>query len=226
DQGVITGVIYDYYPNGKLYRSLEYLNEPKYNLKFPHAVEQEEIIHTVFDSTGVEIVKDGNGHYPVFDEDFKEIEEEGELVSGKRNGAWKGTIIKSKLTFTEDYADGKFIKGTSTDAAGIIKNYMVKEALPTFVGGDRGFFNYLSHSIKYPDAAKQNNTQGKVILSFVIEADGMLTNLRIISHVSNEIDAEAYRVISHSPKWNPGLQHGVPVKVNYTMPISFTLQNN
>jgi TonB family protein len=226
ENGAIVGQIYDYYPNGKLYRSMEYLEWPKFNPTLPPPTEREEIVHGVFDSTGVQTVTDGNGHYSVFSEDYKEVEEEGELVNGKRNGTWKGNVSKTQLRFIEDYADGKFIKGISTDAAGSIKNYTVKEALPTFIGGERAFGQYLSNAIKYPLSAAQNNIQGKVILSFAVEKDGSLTDIKIISHVSKEIDAEAYRVISQSTRWNPGLQHGVPVKVSYTMPINFTIQGN
>lgn len=220
-KGQPTGDVYDYYPNGKMYRVSAYTKSADKNSYAPLNINQ--VIQTVYDSTGVETVKAGNGHYVVFDNDYKFVEEEGDVKDGKRNGTWKGTLNKGKAIFTEEYADGKFIKGTNTDAAGTIKNYTVKEALPTFKGGESAFGNYLGQNIRYPSGAKDRNAQGRVILSFVIEKDGSIKDIKILKNVDPEIDAEAVRVIRESPKWNPGIQHGVPVKVAYTMPINFTL---
>lgn len=222
ENGRLSGSVYDYFPNGKIYRVVEHLPGPAPDARNP-LVHPEEIVHTVYDSTGVELVKDGNGRYQIYNPDFKTIEEEGDLKGGKRNGTWKGTMSKSKNAYTEDYADGKFLKGTIIDANGSTKNYTVKEALPSFNGGTSAFGRYLSQNIRYPDRAKQNNVQGQVIVSFVIENDGRLTDIKILKNVSYDIDAEAYRVMNESPKWNPGLQHGVPVRVAYTMPINFSL---
>lgn len=219
EKGNILGLVYDYYPNGKQYCTLEYIPDSKK----PNP-ESEEIVRDVYDSTGVQTVKDGNGHYVVFSNNYKTIEEEGDVKNGKREGIWKGTSNKGKTTFTEEYADGKFTKGTSTDESGNTKNYTVKEALPTFKGGESAFGRYLSQNIRYPANAKDRNIQGRVILGFVIERDGSPTDIKILRSVDPEIDAEAVRVIKQSPKWNPGLQHGIPVRVNYTMPLNFTLE--
>lgn len=220
--GFISGAVYEYYPNGNMYRSMEYVDNQNRNPQLK-SIGKEEIVHAVYDSTGLGTVKDGNGRYQVFDQDFKLVEEEGDLKEGKRNGTWKGNFSKSKLTFTEDYADGKFLKGTSTDSAGNIKNYTVKEALPTFKGGESAFGRYLSQNMHYPPRARENSIQGRVILTFVIEKDGNLTDIKVLKNVSYDLDAEAVRVLSQSPKWNPGIQHGVPVRVAYTMPINFSL---
>ncbi len=222
DKGKVSGMVYDYYPNGKLYRSMDYQLSVQGTGSEPYFMAGENI-QSVYDSTGVEIVKDGNGHYPIFDNDFKFVEEEGDVKNGKRTGVWKGTLNKGKVTFTEEYADGKFIKGARTDESGNTKNYAVKEALPSFKGGESGFSQYLSQNIRYPSGAKERNAQGRVILGFVVEKDGSIKDIKILKNVDPEIDAEAVRVISQSPKWNPGLQHGVPVRVAYTMPINFAL---
>lgn len=217
EKGKLTGDTYDYYPSGKMYRVIAYesgYDKPWY---------ERQTIKAAYDSIGTETVKEGNGHYVVFDDDYKNVDEAGDVKNGKRTGSWKGTTNKGKLTFTEDYADGKFIKGISIDEKGSTINYTIKEALPTFKGGESSFGNYLGQNIRYPSGAKDRNIQGRVILSFVIERDGSLTGIKILRSVDPEIDAEAVRVISQSPRWNPGLQHGVPVRVAYTMPINFTL---
>ncbi len=222
ENGYVSGAVYDYYPNGKMYRFIEYIDDKSRSPQL-RRMGKEELVHTVYDSIGTETIKDGNGHYVVYDKDFKLIEEQGDLKDGKRNGTWKGTMNKGKIAYTEDYADGKFVKGTSTDDNGITKNYTIKEALPTFKGGEKGFGNYLSNNLRYPPDARERGIQGRVIIGFVVETDGSLTNIRILKSVHPNLDAEALRVIKQSPKWNPGLQHGVPVKVTYTMPLNFAL---
>lgn len=221
EQGKPTGDIFDFYPNGKLYLVSSYakpFDKNSYAL-----IPENQIIQDVYDSTGVELVKDGTGHYPVFDNDHKTMLEEGDVKDGKRNGTWKGTHNKGTVTYSEEYVNGKFIKGTRTDKTGNTINYTAKLALPTFKGGESAFGSYLSQNIRYPSGAKNRNTQGRVILGFVVEKDGSINNVKIIKSVDPELDAEAVRVISQSPKWNPGLLHGVPVRLAYTIPINFSL---
>ncbi|WP_299289349.1 energy transducer TonB [uncultured Mucilaginibacter sp.] len=214
--GELTADTYDYYPNGNLYRVIAYVND-NYKIWFDR-----QTVKAVFDSLGNEMVKNGNGHYQVFDKNYKRIEEEGGVKDGRRDGLWKGSIV-NKLTYIEEYADGKFINGTSTDENGHTINYMVKEALPTFRGGETGFGDYLSRSIRYPMPARKNRIQGRVIVSFAVEKDGQLSDFKILRDIGGGCGEEAVRVLQQSPKWNPGIQHGVPVRVAYTMPINFTL---
>jgi TonB family protein len=104
------------------------------------------------------------------------------------------------------------------------KIFTAVEHEPEFKGGINAFYNFLRDNIHYPEKAKRNNIQGKVFISFVVEKDGRLTNLKIERGVSEDLDAEALRVIQASPNWNPGTQNGRPVRVAYTMPLSFALQ--
>jgi protein TonB len=94
---------------------------------------------------------------------------------------------------------------------------------PQFPGGIAAFYKFLSKNQKYPDAAKQNNIHGKVFLTFVVEKDGSLSGITVVRSLSPEIDAEAIRLMQISPKWNPGLQNGQPVRVRYTMPVLFQI---
>jgi len=96
---------------------------------------------------------------------------------------------------------------------------------PTFVGGIEKFYKYLQGIIKYPAVAKQNNVQGKVLITFVVEKDGSLTNITVVRGIGSGCDEEAVRVLANSPKWNPGTQNSKPVRVQYTMPISFSLES-
>jgi len=104
------------------------------------------------------------------------------------------------------------------------KIFTAVEQEPGFKGGIEKFYSYLQKNIRYPAVAKENNVQGKVFLSFVVEKDGSLTDIKVVRSLGSGCDDEAVRVLKGSPRWNPGIQNGRPVRVQYTMPISFTLQ--
>ena len=90
--------------------------------------------------------------------------------------------------------------------------------------GPSGLFQYLSMSVRYPPVAEENGVQGRVIVSFVVERDGSITDVRVVKSVDPSLDKEAIRVISSMPKWIPGKQNGDPVRVKYTTPVTFRLQ--
>jgi protein TonB len=85
------------------------------------------------------------------------------------------------------------------------------------------FYAYLQKTMRYPAVARENGTQGKVIVSFVCERDGSLTDIHVTRGIGDGCDEEAARVIKASPKWSPGIQNGRPVRVAYSVPISFAL---
>ena len=97
------------------------------------------------------------------------------------------------------------------------------EQVPEFAGGLEKFGQYLSKNIRYPAVARENNTQGRVICTFVVEKDGSLTDIKVVRVIGSGCDEEAVRVLKNSPKWKPGIQNGRPVRVQYSVPISFTL---
>ncbi|HEY8781997.1 MAG TPA: TonB family protein [Mucilaginibacter sp.] len=99
------------------------------------------------------------------------------------------------------------------------------EQVPAFPGGFEAFGRYLSKNIRYPAIARENNTQGRVIVSFVCERDGSLTDVKVARGIGDGCDEEAVRVIKASPRWKPGIQNGRPVRVAYSVPISFTLSS-
>jgi TonB family protein len=103
------------------------------------------------------------------------------------------------------------------------KAFDVVEQMPQYPGGIGEMMKFLSMNIKYPEAAEKAGTQGRVIASFIVEKDGTITNIKVVKKVSEELDAEAVRVINAMPKWTPGMQNGQPVRVRYTIPITFRL---
>ena len=97
------------------------------------------------------------------------------------------------------------------------------EQQPVFPGGLEAFYKYLQKNVKYPAVARENNTQGRVIVNFVCEKDGSLTDIKVVRGIGDGCDEEAIRVLKASPKWSPGIQNGRPVRCSYTVPIAFTL---
>lgn len=114
------------------------------------------------------------------------------------------------------------VVGIKTDNAET--TFKVVETMPKFPGGTKGLMQYLARSIKYPVTAQEKKQQGRVIIQMVIGKDGSISNVKVLRSVSPALDTEAMRVVSNMPKWEPGLQRGQAVAVEYTLPIVFRLQ--
>jgi protein TonB len=103
--------------------------------------------------------------------------------------------------------------------------FMIVEVMPEFPGGMSELAAYLSKSIKYPVVAQENGIHGRVTCSFTVNKDGSIVDAEIIRGIDAALDKEALRVVNAMPKWKPGQQRGKPVRVRYTLPINFRLQN-
>jgi len=101
--------------------------------------------------------------------------------------------------------------------------FMVVENMPQFPGGDLGLMKYIQKHVKYPAIAKEYNITGKVYVSFIVDRQGKVTNVKIVRGVDKNLDAEALRVVKSLPKYKPGKQRGKAVRVMFTIPINFTL---
>ena len=101
--------------------------------------------------------------------------------------------------------------------------YPYAQVMPLFPGGEDALMKYLNKNLKYPKKAKDAGIQGMVFLSFLIEADGKVSNIIVVKGIGNGCDEEAKRVVEAMPKWNPGKQDGKPVAVKLNLPIKFTL---
>lgn len=102
--------------------------------------------------------------------------------------------------------------------------FQVVEKMPEFPGGMAACLKFLSSNIKYPTVSQENGVQGKVIVQFVVNKDGSIVDPVVVRSVDPYLDKEALRVISMMPKWSPGMQRGKPVRVKYTVPVTFRLQ--
>ena len=101
--------------------------------------------------------------------------------------------------------------------------FQVVEEEPEFPGGMEALYKYLGESIKYPQLAKENNIEGKVYVTFVVEKDGSIANPRILRDIGGGCGNEAVRVVKAMPKWKAGKQRGKNVRVQFNLPVSFKL---
>ena len=112
--------------------------------------------------------------------------------------------------------------GNGEDSNGI-ENIGTVEIMPEFVGGMEAWAKFLEKNLRYPSQARDEGVQGRVTISFVVEKNGELSNIKVLKGIGFGCDEEAKRVIAKSPFWKPGIQNGRPVRVAYTMPIFFQL---
>ncbi len=143
-------------------------------------------------------------------DDEEEIEEEVEI---------EDTEIDEdvEIEFIEDVGEEEAI-GEEPEI------FQVVEDQPEFPGGEKALFTYLSKSIKYPPMAKDAGVQGVVYVTFVVEPDGNITNVKVLRGIGAGCDDEAVRVVKAMPKWKPGKQRGKSVRVQFNLPIRFTLR--
>jgi TonB family protein len=101
--------------------------------------------------------------------------------------------------------------------------YFIAEKMPQYPGGDFELMGDISHQVRYPAAARTNHTEGNVVVSFIINREGKLTNPRIVRGIGNGCEEEALRVISQLKTWSPGKVKGKPVRVQMSVPVRFKL---
>ena len=103
--------------------------------------------------------------------------------------------------------------------------FVAVEQNAEFPGGQQALMKWLSNNIRYPEAAQQNDIQGRVVVRFVVEKDGSIGNVTIAKGVDKDLDREAIRVVKKMPKWQPGKNNGQPVRSYFNLPVTFRLQN-
>lgn len=120
------------------------------------------------------------------------------------------TIPAQAMVAAEDY-DGEDV-------------FDMVEEMPAYPGGMEELMKFLQTHVKYPKEAEEKGQQGRVLVTFVVEKNGSITNAKVVKSVSPELDAEALRVVKSMPNWTPGKQRGEAVRVKFTIPIVFRLQ--
>ena len=103
------------------------------------------------------------------------------------------------------------------------KVYDLVDEMPSFPGGLEELYKWIDNNVQYPAVARENGIEGRVILKFIVEKDGSLSDSTVIHSVHPMVDREALRLVGQMPKWNPGKRAGIPVRVRYCLPIKFKL---
>ena len=143
------------------------------------------------------------------------------------------TAPKAPLAAQEEEDDDVVIGGVDTSIMAELQKMPpdttkvfgdIAEQMPSFPGGDRKLMEYLASSIQYPPECKESCIQGRVIVTFVVERDGSISQAKVVKSLDPLLDAEALRVVKAMPKWIPGRQAGVTVAVKYVIPVTFRLK--
>lgn len=142
---------------------------------------------------------------------------EGVSIAKQKNNEKPIRYILPYESGDENFQKQSVMEGHSVDDD---KVYDVSEDMPKF---DGDVVSWLAENMKYPIIAEENGIQGRVIMSFIVERDGSLSNIVVRKSVDPSLDKEAIRVINAMPKWKPGCINGLPVRVNYTLPVAFKL---
>jgi protein TonB len=147
-----------------------------------------------------------------------------DYVDGLRSGFllsyWKNGQLKRR----DVYDNGKFVKGQCFDSLGKEIPYYEYVIMPKFIGECGGIGQYLSKNIRYPVKAQENRIEGRVIVKFIVNTNGTISNVEVEKKIHASLDAEAYRVVSGLTKWIPGQIDGEKVNVPYVLPVNFKME--
>ena len=194
--------------------------EAKVEKKAPVKVEEQKVVEKV--KSSVKFTP------PVIKKD-SEVKPEEELKSQEDLNKTK-TAIGSFDVKGNDEAGGEVLKAKEVIAQPEppkeeeTKVFDVVEVMPSFPGGQAALFEWLSKNIKYPVVAEENGVQGRVIVTFVVERNGSITDVQVVKSVDPSLDKEAVRVVKAMPHWITGKQNGSAVRVKFTVPVTFRLQ--
>jgi len=214
ENNVQTGDVTSYYPNGKFYCTYNFDKDLKQN-----------IMTTESDSAGTVLAENGNGTWIEYDDNFKFVKATGPILNGKKDGWWHGAPNDS-LKYDCTYSKGISVSGTSYEKSGKEHHFTKDIVWPEYKGGMANFYSFIGHNVHYPKVAKENNIQGKVFVSFIVEKDGTLTRFNILQGIGAGCDEEVLRVMKLSPQWSPEYKYGIAVAELVNLPVSFTLQND
>jgi len=179
----------------------------------------EELMRVILLYKGFKTVSDGKYALTV---SFS-IPESSEEFKNKLLPKPAGYIVLNKINILSYLPEDTETNSLTSENKGDIYDFVSIEKQPEFPGGIAKFYKYVGGNIKYPKTAQDNNVQGKVFLSFVVEKDGSLSDIQITRSLGSGTDEEAIRVLKESPKWNPGIKNGLAVRVKYHININFTL---
>ena len=161
-------------------------------------------------------------------EDIKDNLDEGEQVENGVIGgdsfahASETEKVTSAVKNTAEIGE-KAVESSDPKKVFTRKVYYLVDEMPSFPGGLEELYKWIDNNVQYPAVARENGIEGRVILKFIVEKDGSLSDSTVIHSVHPMVDREALRLVGQMPKWNPGKRAGIPVRVRYCLPIKFKI---
>ncbi len=234
----IKGDILEYFPNGKIntIKTIPDVDMAEYRQLLKGITTEQQIdaynrlidsvtrpiLKQCQDSIGVVLAEEGNGKWVEYQGDYKIPFAEGNVKQGFAEGEWHGQLCDT-VKYTSTYKKGMLIEGKSVSKTNVVYPFNKITTLPEFPGGVNQLGKYLGRMIRYPADAREREVQGKVLLQFIVNTDGTLSDIQVIRKVYPSVDAEAFKVFVQSPGWIPGTRFGINVMTKYTIPVSFTI---
>ncbi|MBD2751505.1 TonB family protein [Spirosoma validum] len=218
--------IMTWYANGQI-EQIKAIGQPT-----PVAQSEPELLTAFWDSTGHQLVTNGNGR-AIYQKQVRSDKdttiytlfvEQGSYENGFKQGNWTGRHADGSYFYEEAYDKGVMQSGKARSAGADTVRYTAVMQQPEFPGGMPGLGQFLSQNLSYPVTAQKAGAQGKVFVSFVVCTDGTLCDYEVLKSVQPDLDREAVGVVKKmSGKWKPGFHRGQKVRVKYNLPINFTL---
>ncbi len=152
--------------------------------------------------------------------------DKGSYQNGNKIGEWNYYFNSGEACGKVTYENNEPVKSTYWDENGMEVNLKKKVVnhYPSFVGGDKKMYAFLGKQMRYPPTAQDNNIQGRVYVSFVVEKNGKISDIRILKSPHPELSKETLRVVRKMPRWEPGIDQNRKVRVRFNLPIVFKLQ--
>jgi len=145
------------------------------------------------------------------------------ILNVVENNTAPSTDVDFSNEFHENFEKEEYITTETQEYADGVSSYRFLDELPEFIGGEKEMYRFLQSNLVYPESAIKSKISGKVLVEFVVERDGRVTNVKIVNHLHPDCDKEAVRVIQMMPKWKPGKAMGKPVKYLFRIPVAFNL---
>jgi len=215
-----------YYPNGNLNIVYNYLNKVENN----KTIITDTLILLYRDSLGIAHLRNGQGYAELYTEgntvdSIPKIVEKGSFKNHKRDGEWTGYFSNGTYHFIEQYENGKIIKGVSKDALNQEypydeSNYMIA---PQYPGGEIALRQFIANNYTYPREAIDQQLNGILVASFVVDTNGKLEDINVLSDFGYETGKELLNTLKKTRKWNPGIMRGIPIKAEYTLPMTLSI---
>lgn len=175
------------------------------------------MISQFWNPQGLQTVTDGKGHYSERDGN---LWEEGEIDNEVRVGKWTGKNFRYGLSFEEMYdAKGIFVSGHSSDTSGNRYEYDEIDERTSYGASMQDFYRYIQKNFRTPSDQSQT---GRLIVTFTVDPDGEVKDIKIVRSMGRKADAEAERILSRMGRWNPARHRGIAIKTTFSLPIQIT----